>query len=487
MGHILIVDDEPEICWGLERLATKLGHTAQSAASAEQGLELASTREPDLLILDVRLPGMDGLSALAEFRNRWPSLPVILITAYGDLEVAVEAIRRGAFEYLVKPFELAVAARAIQGALAAEVAASASETRKEAAHETRAESPPVLIGVSSPMQEVFRQIALVAPSDACVHLYGESGTGKELVARAIHRYSRRSQGPFIPVHIASLNPSLAESELFGHVRGAFTGAETNHKGLLERANGGTVFLDEVADIPLSLQVKLLRVLEYGEILPVGGNRPVHCQFRVISATHRDLRKLVAEGKFRHDLYYRLVTFEIRLPPLRERSEDIEPLARQFLTQLAAKLGTIPPTWAADFLPALRSRPWWGNVRELRSALEHALILARGGILRPELLPPPLAPQPETSTTEPAQLLAQAVCRWTDKALENPQMQGAIYSRLIQTVEQSLFETVLQRTGGQYLPAARMLGIHRVTLRQKMESYSQIKKDTPQPRAFTEAR
>ena len=201
-------------------------------------------------------------------------------------------------------------------------------------------SPPTatrpIVGHSAAIQEVFKRIALVAPSDACVHLRGESGTGKELAARAIHRYSRRSGGPFVAVNVASLSPSLAESELFGHARGAFTGADQPHSGLLEQAHGGTIFLDEVADVPLSLQVKLLRVLEHGEILPVGGDRPVHSDFRLISATHQDLRKRVAEGAFRHDLYYRLITFEIEIPPLRQRRDDIPELAAHFLDALAAK-------------------------------------------------------------------------------------------------------------------------------------------------------
>ena len=248
-----------------------------------------------------------------------------------------------------------------------------------------------MVGSSPAIQEVFKRIAVVAPTEACVHIRGESGTGKELVARAIHQYSHRCDGPFVPVNVASLSPSLAESELFGHARGAFTGAEQARKGLLEQADGGTLFFDEVADIPLPIQVKLLRVLEYGEILPVGANRPVRSDFRVISATHRNLHERVVQGKFREDLFFRLITFEVEIPPLRERRSDVAELTEHFLDVLSAKNGCPRPPLAAETLAALEGRQWYGNVRELRNAVEHAMILARGGAILPEHLPPPTPP------------------------------------------------------------------------------------------------
>ena len=261
-------------------------------------------------------------------------MPIIIITAFGDLTTAVEAVRNGAFEYLLKPFDLTTAQRVIERAtnsLSPPTAAAA-----EASLAQDGEGP--IVGHSAAIQEVFKRIAVVAPSDACVHLRGESGTGKELAARAIHHYSRRPGGPFVAVNVASLSESLAESELFGHARGAFTGADQPRKGLLEQAHRGTIFLDEVADIPLPLQVKLLRVLEHGEILPVGADRPVQSDFRLISATHQDLRQRVAEGRFRHDLYFRLITFEIEIPPLRQRSEDIAELAGDFLDGWPPRMG-----------------------------------------------------------------------------------------------------------------------------------------------------
>ncbi len=472
MAHLLIVDDEPDICWGLQRLTERLGHSAEVAADGEAALKSVAARPPDLILLDVRLPGRDGLEVMREIRSLRAKVPIVIMTAYGDLEIAVQAMRQGAFEYLVKPFDLAVVRRVIERALQP----PAESADRVAPESPEAEGEFPIIGTSSPMQEVFRQIALVAPTDAAVLLQGESGTGKELVARAIHRFSRRREGPFIIAHLASLSPSLAESELFGHVRGAFTGAEESRAGLLERADGGTLFIDEAADIPLLLQVKLLRALEYREFLPVGGTRPVRSDFRLISASHRDLARLAAENKFRHDFYFRLVTFEIRIPPLRERREDLEPLVRYFVRQLSQRMGLDPPTWDPGFLEELRSRPWRGNVRELRNALEYAMILARGGALRREMLPPPLL-APPTDVASPAGSLQELIRRWTEAMVKEKAAEGELYDRFLQAVEPPLLQTVLQRCGGRYLAAAKVLGMHRVTLRRKLQQYG--KRDLPQ--------
>jgi len=325
---------------------------------------------------------------------------------------------------------------------------------------------PRLVGSSPAIQEVFKRIAMVAPTDACVHIRGPSGSGKELVARAIHQYSRRSQGPFVPVHLAALSPSLAESELFGHVRGAFTGAEQNRTGLLEQADGGTLFFDEIADVPLSLQVKLLRVLEHGEILPVGGSRPIRSDFRVISATHRNLHRLVVRGEFREDLYFRLITFEIDVPPLRERMEDIRELAHYFLETLSAENGLSRAALATETLAELTARPWHGNVRELRNALEHALILARGGVILPEHLPPPAPPANDEESTREA-MLASLVRDWARHELNRPEPPRELYQRFLEIVEPPLLQTVLQHNQGRFLNAARQLGLHRMTLKRKI--------------------
>lgn len=457
MSELLIVDDEPSICWGLRTLAGQLGHHALVASSAEEALALARSQPPDAILLDVRLPGIDGLTAIDHFRRLLGELPIVIMTAFGDLEIAVAAVRKGAFDYLVKPFDLDVAQRAIERALARHAPLPAPAAVPEGK----------IVGSSKAMQEVFKQIALVAPTEACVHIRGESGVGKELVARAIHEHSRRS-GPFLAVNIAALSPALAESELFGHVRGAFTGADAPHAGFLERADGGTVFLDEVADIPPAIQVKLLRVLEYGEVLPVGASRPVRSDFRILSATHRDLVQKVAQGDFRHDLFYRLMTFAIEIPPLRDRPADVGELVEHFLDLLAAKNGVPRPTLAEEVRAELARRPWWGNVRELRNALEHAMILARGGPLLAEHLPPPM-PRSDQIVPDRDEALAAAVRQWTEQILAQSPEAVELHQRLLGLVEPPLFESVLRRHGGQYLAAAKQLGLHRVTLKRRLDS------------------
>ncbi len=463
MAHLLIVDDEQSICWGFAKLADRLGHSAATAASAEEGLRLAGAQRPDLVVLDVRLPGMDGLTAMAHFRERVGPVPIVVVTAYGELGTAVTAVRNGAFDYLAKPFELKTAERVIERALA-EAGKPGVAVAAAPAHDEMH-----MVGTSPPMQEVFKRIALVAASDACVHLRGESGTGKELAARAIHRYSRRAGGPFVAVNIASLSPALAESELFGHVRGAFTGAAEARKGLLEQADGGTIFLDEVADIPPAVQVKLLRTLEHGEVLPVGAAGPVRSDFRIISATHQNLSERVARGEFRHDLYFRLITFEIELPPLRERAEDVGPLVEHFLAALAHKAGLPRPAISADALAELKRVPWYGNVRELRNAVEHALVLARGGTVGVHHLPPPMPASVVAGQVQTAALGAM-IRQWARTRLAAAEPPETLYEELLALVEPPLLEAAMAHSHGQCATAARHLGLHRTTLRKKLDQH-----------------
>jgi two-component system nitrogen regulation response regulator GlnG len=462
---LLVVDDEQTICWGLQRMGEGLGHEVVTASSAEEGLELAVDLHPDVIVLDVRLPGMDGLEAIGQFRDRLGDVPIIIMTAYGDLNTAVTAVRNGAFEYIVKPFDLAHVQSAVARALHVD-----PDAGERALPEIQ--SIGELVGKTPVMQEVFRRLALAAAADANVLVSGESGTGKELAAKAIHRYSGRADGPFVAVNVASLSPSLAESELFGHVRGAFTGADQTRTGLLAQADGGTLFLDEVADIPLPVQIKLLRALEDGEVAPVGSNDKIQTNFRIVSATHQQLLGNVKDGTFRHDLYFRLCAFQIDIPPLRERSEDIHELAEYFLSQLSRDDQVARATIAPETHAELERRPWYGNVRELRNSIEHALILARGGVIMPEHLSPPVQASavPQVADTDPQSAIAQLISEWAEAQLNGADDANALHERLLALVEPPLLEQVLSSSGGQYSLAARKLGLHRTTLRKKLDQY-----------------
>jgi two-component system nitrogen regulation response regulator GlnG len=460
LAEILIVDDEPSICWGLSELAKGMGHEVLTASSAEQGLELAEQKAPALLVLDVRLPGMDGLSAMKHFRGHIGEAPIVLITAFGDLATAVRAIEQGAFEYVLKPFDLAEIRAAIERALHRTPAQTAGEVNA---------GVDGMLGRSTAMQAVFKRIALAAASDAAVLLSGESGVGKELAASAIHRHSSRRNGPFVAVNIAALNPALAEAELFGHVAGAFTGAQQARKGLLVEANGGTLFIDEVADIPLHIQVKLLRTLDQGEVLPVGSDQTVRTRFRIISATHQDLAKRVDAGAFRHDLFYRLCTFNIVLPPLRERREDIRLLATHFAAQMSQGRAVL----VEETLAELEQRPWYGNVRELRKAVEHAIVLARTGAVVPTHLPTPLqsfgADRDQERRGAPT-AIADAAAALAHELLDNPNSAGSVYEEFLHEVEPPLLAAALSQSGNQCAAAARALGLHRTTLKRKLDQY-----------------
>ncbi|HUY36820.1 MAG TPA: sigma-54 dependent transcriptional regulator [Pirellulales bacterium] len=460
MSHVLIVDDEESICWALARLSREEGHEVSVASSAEDALELAGRKGCDLVVLDIRLPGMDGLTAMARFRQLVPDAPIVVITAFGSLATAVEAVRNGAFDYLTKPFDLDQALAVIRRALAQRALAQ----RAVAVHAVRpppSDASDELVGASPAMQEVFKRIALAAPSRASVLITGESGTGKELVAQAIHRHSPCAAGPLVPVNLAALSPTLVESELFGHVRGAFTGADFDRKGLLELAHGGTVFFDEAGDIPLPVQVKLLRALEQQETTPVGAVDPRPTAFRVVAATHRDLRREVRDGNFREDLYFRLAVFEIPLPALRTRTDDIPSLAERFLRQIRPAVA--PGLGFSDAaLADLRRREWPGNVRELRNAVEHAALLARAGPILPEHLPPIVAP-PAGGGAD----LDTAVREWALARLAAAMPPENLYQQLLDLVEPPLLDAVLHRTGQNRVAAASVLGIHRETLRKKL--------------------
>lgn len=468
MSSVLIVDDEPAICWALREALTDDGHVVRVAPSAEEALGLTDDGwRPDAVVMDVRLPGMDGIDGMRELHRRLGDTPVVVITAFGNLETAVRAFDQGAFDYLVKPFDLHQAIDVLRRAL--DFAGSEAKQQPPA---TIAELPSdgALLGSSASMQQVFKQIALVAGADVSVLITGESGTGKELAARAIHRHSAQREGPFLPVCIPALNPGLVESELFGHVRGAFTGAAEDRPGLLEISTGGTVLLDEIADVPLAVQVKLLRALEQREILRVGDTRPRPLQIRILAATNRPLDELIASGSFREDLYFRLGVFHIHLPPLRDRGDDVLVLAEHFLRQAQTTPGGSDLKFGADALAELKRREWRGNVRELRNAVDHAALVARGGEVRAEHLPVVQSFSPATTST--AELVQRHLAEWTTQATlshhgaDDPQL----HEQFLQLVEPPLLEMVLRRCGQNRAAAAHLLGLHRATLRQKLRRY-----------------
>jgi len=460
MSQVLIVDDEESICWGLARLLREAGHRVSVASSAEEALLTADAQRPHLVVIDVRLPGMDGLTAMKELTARLGPIPIVVITAFGNLETAVAAVQNGAFDYLPKPFDLEQATTVIERALAA------GDPRGTATiAELATGSADELLGASPAMQDVFKRIALVAASDCSVLITGESGTGKELVARAIHRHSLRADRPFVPINLASLSPTLVESELFGHVKGAFTGADAARAGLLELADGATVFFDEAADIPPNVQVKLLRVIEQLEVTPVGDTQPRQSAFRAITATSRELGHQFAEGNFRQDLYFRLAVFEIHVPPLRSRVEDIPLLAERFLARIS-RTDARPARFTQAAIANLCRRQWPGNVRELRNAVEHAALVARGGAIGPEHLPPPIEMSgPEAANVSVA--LSRAVREWTTAELASAQSAGRLHEQFLAATESPLFETVLHHTLHNRAAAADLLGIHRATLRKKL--------------------
>ncbi|HVJ80341.1 MAG TPA: sigma-54 dependent transcriptional regulator [Planctomycetia bacterium] len=451
-ARVAIIDDEESLCWTLSRALKREGFAVESAASAEEGLEAIARRPPDVVLIDIRLPGMDGLEACGRIKEVAPGAETIVMTAFGRLSTAVTALERGAFDYLSKPFDLDVAIDAVSRALAK-------------AKSKPAESGPIgeddLLGESRPMQEVFKRIALAARSDASVVILGESGVGKERVAAAIHRFSSRRAKPFLPVHIAALNPALVESELFGHAKGAFTGAEAVREGLMASAREGTVFLDEIGEIPAGVQVKLLRLLEAREFTPVGSNDPRPLSVRILAATHRDLPAQVAAGTFRQDLFYRLNVFEIRVPPLRERREDIRLLAAACLRRRGLGAVFTPP----ETLAFLEAQDWPGNVRELFNAIEHAAIVARSGPLLPEHFPRVPSPPKEGCAEE----VQASVREWLRGEIDKG-AQADLHESLLKLVEPPLLEEVMNRLRGNRLAAGKLLGLDRGTVRKKLVQY-----------------
>lgn len=372
VGRVLLVDDDADLLHLLGLRLEAAGYLVDKAASAEAALSALAVRRADVLLTDWRLPGMDGMALFEQVKRSYPSLPVIMLTAHGTVPDAVEAVSRGVFGYLVKPFDSA--------ALLTKVAQALQLSAPAISHDAQDAWRAEVVSCSPLMDELLAEARLIAVTDASVLIRGESGTGKEVLARALHRASPRADKPFIAVNCAAIPDNLLESELFGHEKGAFTGAAARHQGLIAQADGGTLFLDEIGDMPLALQVKLLRVLQEREVRPLGASKPVAVDVRLISATHRDLELLISDGLFREDLFYRLNVLTLQLPALSERREDIPLLAQYFLSQLCERYGKDVAGFAPDAMEYLCSLRWSGNIRQLANAVEQCCVLSTAGLI-----------------------------------------------------------------------------------------------------------
>ncbi len=462
-ARILVADDEDSIRFVLRETLEAAGHEVDDVSDGDTAFERLAASRFDVAFLDIRMPGATGLELLERLRDVGSDTAVVIITAQNTTENAIEAMKQGAMEYLVKPFSIAeVEALAEKALRTRALEQEVRELRREVARE-RGPFGERMIGSSPAMLEIFKTVGKVARSNVSVLVSGESGTGKELVARAIHGASPRAGGPFVAVNAAAIPRELLESELFGHERGAFTGATESRLGRFREASGGTLFLDEIGDMPLELQAKLLRVLQSSEVTSVGGRRAERVDVRIVAATHRDLDHEVRVGGFREDLLYRLRVIPIALPPLRERRDDVRAMAPYFVERYARELGTGAHVLAEATVEALCAYDWPGNVRELENAIKRALVLASTEVLTPDdfaFLAAALEPSEETTD------LADLVRSEATRALRNPESDD-LYRQLLERVERPLLTAVLEHTDGNQIRAAALLGINRNTLRKKI--------------------
>lgn len=475
MSRILVVDDERNVLSGFEEVLGPEGHEVITSLRAQAALECIEAEEFDLVILDIRMPGMSGLDALKQIKQRHPKLPVIIMTGEGTMETAVEATKRGAFDYHLKPFEPAEMLQTIEKALQCSrlMKGQVALGRKNTASEGDA-----IIGQSAPMQEVYKDIGRVAQTEATVLIRGESGTGKELVARAVYQHSLRSDAPLSVVNCAAIPETLLESELFGYEKGAFTGATARRIGKFEQASGGTIFLDEIGDMPLSIQAKILRVLQEKEFERLGGNQLIHVDVRVLTATNRDLEIAISESTFREDLFYRLNVVTIQVPPLRERREDIPTLVDYFLERSARELNVDRPPLGEDAVELLQSHSWPGNVRELQHCIHRAMIHTKGHPIQASDLHLALELDGGCGAMVAESLdderLLDIVQRWLSS-------HGGVHAceRFLEKAEKLLLADALKRTRGNQTRAAELLGLTRPTLHAKMQKHGLHAKSEPQ--------
>jgi two-component system nitrogen regulation response regulator GlnG len=459
--QVWIVDDDRSIRWVLEKALQKAGIETRSFSSASTLLDELAIEQPEAIVTDIRMPGMDGLALLERLQAKYPKLPVIVMTAHSDLESAVSAFHGGAFEYLPKPFDVDEAVDRVQRACV-----QARSLRSDMDGSVIVEATPEIIGAAPAMQEVFRAIARLARSHITVLINGESGTGKELVARALHRHSPRANQPFIALNMAAIPRDLLESELFGHERGAFTGAQARRAGRFEQADGGTLFLDEIGDMPAELQTRLLRVLADGEFFPVGAHSPTKVDVRIIAATHQNLDALVAEGRFREDLYHRLNVIRIHLPALRERRQDIPLLLRHFLSEASREIKAETKLLRPDVEAYLCGLEWPGNVRQLENTCRWITVMASGKDVHLDDLPPELLTTvKDLQALEPTEDWQSALKDWIDERIRLGQRN--IAKEAIDSAEGILIRTALNATRGRRQEAAKLLGYGRNTLTRKI--------------------
>ena len=455
---VWIVDDDRSIRWVLEKALQQEGMTTQSFDSADGVMGRLARQQPDVIISDIRMPGTSGLDLLAQIREQHPRLPVIIMTAHSDLDSAVASYQGGAFEYLPKPFDVDEAVSLVKRA------------NQHAQEQQGLHTPPSLtrtpeiIGEAPAMQEVFRAIGRLSHSNITVLINGESGTGKELVAHALHRHSPRAASPFIALNMAAIPKDLMESELFGHEKGAFTGAANLRRGRFEQADGGTLFLDEIGDMPADTQTRLLRVLADGEFYRVGGHVPVKVDVRIIAATHQNLENLVQAGKFREDLFHRLNVIRIHIPRLADRREDIPALARHFLGRAAQELSVEPKLLKPETEEFMRNLPWPGNVRQMENTCRWITVMASSREVLIGDLPPELLNLPQDAV--PVTNWEQALRQWADQALARGQ--SNLLDSAVPSFERIMIETALKHTAGRRRDAAVLLGWGRNTLTRKIK-------------------
>lgn len=467
MNEILIVDDDSQLRRSFEKLLQDEGYEVRSASSGEAAIVMAKEKTPDLVVMDVRLPGINGLEAFAVIRDMDARLPVIIMTAFGTTETAIEATKQGAFDYVLKPFDIPAMLRLIGQAL------DAGRMMRSRVHmnvgpdtfETDA-----LIGKSEPMQTVYKSIGRAAPTDATVLIRGESGTGKELVARAVYQYSQRADRSFLVINCVAIPETLLESELFGYEKGAFTGAVDRRVGKIEQASGGTVFLDEIGDMPLQIQAKILRLLQERSIERLGGIKPIPVDVRIIAATNRNLERAIEAETFREDLYYRLKVVSIELPPLRERKEDVPLLCEYFLSMYATEMKMDNPGIDDKAFELFNSYDWPGNVRELGNIIKKALIFSRGYPIRAEAVSQALSPSRQHDASGEIQDMEAFTRQWVRGKLDAG-AHADLFNFMMDRMGSIIIGEALGMTDGNRSQAAKLLGLTRPTLQAKIEKYN----------------